>query len=150
MSDLHQSWYHSLRAPYSLAAHYDHPVAVLLIHFLPTYLPAIFFRFHLLTYLLYIALISVEETFAYSGYSVLPSSFILGGIARRTDAHLLSKGKGNFGPYGLMDWICGTAVGEDLLDDVESEAEEHALPEKAKKLLKTARTRRNGTRRVGE
>ena len=121
---------------------------MLLTRFLPAYLPAVLFRFHLLTYHLYIALISIEETFAYSGYSVLPSSFILSGIARRTDAHLLSKGKGNFGPYGLMDWICGTAVGQDVLDDVQAEVEEHALQGKAENVLSRARTRGKGSRRV--
>ena len=108
------------------------------------------FRFHLLTYHLYIALISIEETFAYSGYSVLPSSFILGGIARRTDAHLLSKGKGNFSAYGLMDWICGTTVGDDLLDDVETEVEEHGVPENARNVLKDAKARGRGSRKSKE
>lgn len=80
----------------------------------------------------------------------MPSSFILGGIARRTDAHLLSKGRGNFGPYGLMDWVCGTTVDEDLLDDVEAEVEEHALQVKAGNMLSRARTRGKGSRRPRE
>lgn len=120
----------------------------MLTRFLPAYLPAIIFRFHLLTYHLYIAIISIEETFAYSGYSVLPSSFILGGIARRTDAHLLSKGKGNFGPWGLVDWICGTTVGADLLDDVEAEVEEHGVQGRAQDAVRrvTAKGKRQGTK----
>ena len=80
----------------------------------------------------------------------MPGSFILGGIARRTDAHLLSEGNGNFSPYGLMDWICGTAVDEDLLDDVESDVEERALPEKAGKVYKRATTRGIRARRARE
>lgn len=49
-----------------------------------------------------------------------------------------------------MDWICGTTVGEDVLDDVESEVEEHALPEKAGNMLNRARTRGKGARRARE
>lgn len=70
------------------------------------------FRVHLLTYSLYLTLVSVEETFAYSGYTVMPTRFFLGGIARRVDLHLLSDAEGNFGPWGVMDWACGSAVNE--------------------------------------
>lgn len=85
-----------------------------------------FFRFHMLSYLLYLTVISIEETFAFSGYSVMPTSFFLGGIARRMDMHLLSGAEGNFGPWGILDWICGTTVGG---DEDEEELEE-ALSEK--------------------
>lgn len=125
LSNWHNKWYHDIAAPFPLAASYDHPLAFLLRSFLPTYLPALFFRFHLLTYILYLALISVEETFAYSGYSTVPTNFILGGIARRTDAHVTCGGEGNYGCWGMMDWIMGTSVGGDLGDDVELEAEKH-------------------------
>ncbi|BAE64102.1 unnamed protein product [Aspergillus oryzae RIB40] len=84
-------------------------------------MPAMFFRFHMLTYLLYLTVISIEETFAFSGYSVMPTSFFLGGIARRMDMHLLSGAEGNFGPWGILDWICGTTVGG---DEDEEELEE--------------------------
>ncbi|KAE8149292.1 hypothetical protein BDV25DRAFT_4267 [Aspergillus avenaceus] len=122
----HRKWYHALRTPFPLTAHYDHPIAYLLSNFLPTYGPAMLFRFHILTFLLYLTVISLEETFAYSGYSVMPTSFFLGGIARRTDMHLLSGAEGNFGPWGILDWICGTTVGnedEDELDEALSEKE---------------------------
>ncbi len=147
LTKYHEPWYHSLQAPYSLAAHYDHPLAVLLTRFLPTYLPAILFRFHLLTYYLYLALISIEETFAYSGYSVLPTNFILGGMARRADAHLLSAGKGNFSAYGIMDWICGTTVGPELLDDVEGEVEEHDVRGTPRTALDRANAKGRGVSR---
>ncbi|KAB8271351.1 hypothetical protein BDV30DRAFT_213601 [Aspergillus minisclerotigenes] len=126
VSKHHRKWYHSLRAPFPLTAHYDHPLAYLLSNFVPTYMPAMFFRFHMLTYLLYLTVISIEETFAFSGYSVMPTSFFLGGIARRMDMHLLSGAEGNFGPWGILDWICGTTVGG---DEDEEELEE-ALSEK--------------------
>ncbi len=120
----------------------------MLTRFLPAYLPAVVFRFHLLTYHLYIAIISIEETFAYSGYSVLPSSFVLGGIARRTDAHLLCKGKGNFGPWGLVDWLSGTTVGADVADDVEADVEEHGLQGRAQDAVRriTAKGKGQGRR----
>jgi hypothetical protein len=127
LSSYHKTWSHSpsLPAPYSLSAHYDHPLAYLIRSFLPTYLPALLFRFHLLSYLLYLILVSLEETFAYSGYSTVPTNFILGGIARRTDTHFLCKGEGNYAPFGIMDWAMGTSVGDDILEDVEREADKH-------------------------
>ncbi|OAX78060.1 hypothetical protein ACJ72_07637 [Emergomyces africanus] len=106
----HDEWYHSLRAPYPLTAHYDHPLAYVLFRFVPAFLPAATLRFHLLTYLIYLALISLEETFSHSGYSIMPTNFFIGGMARRADLHLLGKGCGNYGPWGIADWICGTTV----------------------------------------
>ena len=78
--------------------------------FAPSFAPAAIFRFHLLTYLLYLAIISLEETFGYAGYKPMPLSFFIGGIARRIDLHLASNGSGNYGPWGIMDWIFGSAV----------------------------------------
>lgn len=122
-SSLHARYQHSISLPYSLIASYDHPVAYLLRAFIPTFLPALAFRFHILTYLLYLAIVSLEETFTYSGYNVLPSGFILGGIARRKETHFLSEGKGNYGCYGILDWVMGTSIGQDFIDDVRDEAE---------------------------
>ena len=109
--------------PYSLIASYDHPLPYLIHAFIPTFLPALAFRFHILTYLLYLGIVSLEETFTYSGYNVLPSGFILGGIARRIETHFLSHGKGNYGCYGILDWVMGTSVGADVIDDLRDEAE---------------------------
>ncbi|KKK15104.1 hypothetical protein P175DRAFT_0473854 [Aspergillus ochraceoroseus IBT 24754] len=119
LAKYHQSWYHSLQAPFPLTAHYDHPLVYLLTNFFPTYAPAMLFRFHMLTYIVYLIIISIEETFAYSGYSVMPTSFFLGGIARRMDVHLLSGGEGNFGPWGILDWVSGTGVDDDEDDEEE-------------------------------
>jgi Fatty acid hydroxylase superfamily len=122
LSNLHERWYHTeISAPFPMSATYDHPAAYLIRNFLPTYLPAVLFRFHLLTYMVYTAFISLEETFAYSGYSTVPTNFILGGIARRTDNHVLCGGEGNFGPWGLVDWLIGTSVGGDVMHDVVAE-----------------------------
>lgn len=141
LAQAHQSWYHSLSAPFPLSASYDHPLAYLLHNFLPTYLPAFLFRFHLLTYLLFLTLVSLEETFAYSGYSTVPTNFILGGIARRTDEHLVCGGEGNFGRLGLVDWVMNTTIGGSLIEDVGDEAEKHDVEGRAK---------RAGRRGIGE
>jgi hypothetical protein len=119
------------------------------------------FRFHMLTYLLYLSIISIEETFAFSGYSVMPTSFFLGGIARRTDEHLLSGAEGNFGPWGILDWMCGTTVGNDedgmassVMDDAQNELsalnQDHDIDEKIRRAVEVS-TRRfrdgDGSRR---
>jgi hypothetical protein len=140
LSFLHDAWYHAeIPAPFPLSATYDHPAAYFVRCFLPAYLPAVIFRFHLLTYMVYLALISLEETFAYSGYSTVPTNFILGGIARRTDSHVLCGGEGNFGPWGLVDWLMGTSVGGDVMDDVVAEADKHDVPERVDGAMQKAK-----------
>ncbi|KAJ5578031.1 uncharacterized protein N7459_006995 [Penicillium hispanicum] len=145
----HQSWYHELKAPFPLTAHYDHPLAYLVGRFIPTYAPAMLFRFHMLTYLLYLATVSIEETFAYSGYTIMPTSFFLGGIARRIDTHLITDGEGNFGPWGVLDWICGTTVGDSTVeDDLLDEFEDHEVEDKVRKALEASKRKvREGTLR---
>ncbi|KAJ5180623.1 hypothetical protein N7492_003833 [Penicillium capsulatum] len=149
LESYHMSWYHALRAPFPLTAHYDHPLTYLVGRFIPTYLPAMLFRFHMLTFLLYLAVISVEETFVYSGYTIMPTNFFMSGIARRTDEHLLTNGEGNFGPWGVMDWICGTTIGESTVeDDLVSELEEHEIDDKVRKALEASKQKvREGTLR---
>ena len=138
LTKTHANWQHAVPAPFSLVAHYDHPLAYLMHVFMPTYLPAVFFRFHLLTYLLYLAIVSLEETFAYSGYNMLPSAFVLGGIARRQEKHIMGGGYGNYGCFGLVDFTVGTSIGEDLIDDVIDEAEEKQVVKKTKRKVKGA------------
>ncbi len=145
---LHSSWQHSLPAPFSLVAHYDHPLTYLIHTFLPMYLPAILFRFHLLTYHLYLILISVEETFAFSGYNVLPSAFVLGGIARRQEQHLMGGGHGNYGCFGLMDFCMGTSLGTDLADDVMDEAEDKQVARRSKGKMRRAGNRVRSPRKM--
>lgn len=132
LARIHTSWQHSIVFPFSFVAHYDHPLTYLLHIFLPTYLPAVFLRMHLLTYHLYLVIVSLEELFAYSGYNVLPTAFILGGIARRQERHLMSDGDGNFGCFGLMDFIMGTSLGADLMEDVVDEAGQKDVGKKLK------------------
>ena len=102
------------------------------------------FRFHMLTYLIYLVIISVEETFAYSGYTVMPTNFFLVGIARRMDMHLLTYGEGNFGPWGIMDWIFKTTVGDaELIDDATDDAEEREREARAKRAYEAAQKKSN-------
>jgi hypothetical protein len=84
-----------------------------------------------LTYLLLVALSSLEETFVYSGYNVLPSTIMIRGMARRTDAHMLSEGDGNYGSIGVLDWCHGTALGKDVMEDLKAEMEKHDVEQKA-------------------
>lgn len=144
LSRTHQEWYHSISTPFPMSASYDHPLAYLTRSFLPTYLPALLFRFHLLTYILYLSFISLEETFAYSGYSTVPTNFILGGIARRTDTHVLCGGDGNFGPWGLIDWVMSSSVGADVLDDVLAEGDRKDVGGKVERVKDRAKKRVNG------
>ncbi|KAL9109373.1 MAG: hypothetical protein Q9227_006003 [Pyrenula ochraceoflavens] len=149
LSSLHRTWHHALSVPYPLTATYDHPLPHLLQTFLPTFLPALLLRMHLLTYLLYTALLSLEQTFAYSGYSTVPTNFILGGIARRTDMHVVCNGEGNFGPWGLCDWVCGTSVGGDVGEDVVEEVRKHDLEGKVERGVQRGRKKAAGAMNGG-
>lgn len=127
LTQMHKTWAHSLQFPFALAAAYDHPLCYILAHWLPVYLPAIYLRMHVLSWLLFNLVISAESTFIYSGYyAVLPSAIILPGMARRVDAHYRTGGKGNYGHLGLMDWLCSTqspTAEPDFGDDMQDEAE---------------------------
>lgn len=137
LKNWHLQWQHSIRLPFSLVATYDHPVNYLLSQWLPTFIPAYLFRFHVLTWHFFVALCSLEELFVYSGYVVLPSSIVLVGMARRTDEHfdVVYDGKpaGNFGRFGILDFVCGTTCREDddAVDDIQEEAEKHHVRERA-------------------
>lgn len=135
----HEGWYHSLPVPFPMSATYDHPIAYLLRSSIPTFGPALLCRFHLLTYIIFLSLVSLEETFTHSGYSTVPTNFLLGGIARRADMHLISGGEGNFGPWGIIDWLCGTTVGPDVIDDMMAEAEKHDMEGKLDVAVEKAR-----------
>jgi hypothetical protein len=50
---------------------------------------------------------------------------MLGGIARRQDLHSQGRGKGNFAPWGLLDWVHGTSIGPDVINDAKNEADKH-------------------------
>ncbi|KAL8388006.1 hypothetical protein RB595_009517 [Gaeumannomyces hyphopodioides] len=127
----HAGWgAHSRRAaPYALLLAADHPASFLLHRFAPLYAPALLLRPHLLTFLLFAALVTAEETLAMSGYSVVPG-IVMGGIARRTALHFCGRGRGNYGAWGVLDWACGTSLGRDVMDDVRDEAEKHRVKER--------------------
>lgn len=69
----------------------------------------------------------------------MPTNFFLGGIARRIDTHLLSSGEGNFGPWGVLDWICGTTVGDTVEDDIREEFEESDMDEKMYRMMEKSK-----------
>jgi hypothetical protein len=123
----HRQWQHSVPVPFSLVAAYDHPVAYLLHHWVPLYLPAFLFRTHLLPFLVILMVTSVEELMTYSGYSVLPSTILVKGMARRVDLHFVSGGKGNFAAFGAVDWICGTSMGKPIVEDLQKEWDKHDM-----------------------
>ncbi|RDW89078.1 hypothetical protein BP6252_01110 [Coleophoma cylindrospora] len=137
-SKQHQKYFHSITAPYSFAAHYDHPLPYILWRFIPVYLPSVIFRPHLLTYFLLLALTTLEETFSLSGYTTVPG-IMLGGIARRQDLHSAGKGRGNFAPWGLLDWMHGTSIGTDVVEDMQDEAEKHRIQERGSEALEHAK-----------
>jgi len=120
-------------APFSLLLMADHPLPFLIHRFVPLYLPALALHrhLHLLTYFLFVGLATVEETLATSGYTVVPG-IIMGGIARRTALHY-ARPQGNFGAWGVLDWIHGTSLGGDVMSDVRDEAEKHHLKERGER-----------------
>lgn len=126
---------HARKAPpFSLLLFADHPAVSLLLRFIPIYVPALVLRPHLLTYLAFVALVTLEEMFTHSGYAIVPG-IVLGGMTRRTGTHYCNDGRGNFGTWGLLDWAHGTSVGgQDLVDDVKKEAEKHNLPAKSQRV----------------
>lgn len=128
---LHANYAHAHRgAPYALMLYADHPLPLVLHRLLPIYLPSLLIRPHLLTYFLFTVFTTMEEMMSMSGYSVVPG-IIMGGIARRTAAHYASGGRGNYGAWGLLDWINGTSVGKDVMADIQDEAEKHHVKERS-------------------
>jgi hypothetical protein len=76
----------------------------------------------------------LEETLTSSGYSTIPG-IILGGIARRQDLHSESSGGGNYAPWGILDWIHGTSIGQGFEEDIADEAEKHQVKQRGKKAV---------------
>ncbi|KAK4247290.1 hypothetical protein C7999DRAFT_14640 [Corynascus novoguineensis] len=135
LAALHSTYAHARPAPpYSLLLKADHPFPYLLHRLAPLYLPALALHpdgLHLLTYLLFVALVTLEETLALSGYAVLPG-IVVGGMARRTAAHYATD-KGNFGSWGVLDWAYGASVGGDVMGDLRDEAEKHRVRERGER-----------------
>ncbi|KAI9713800.1 MAG: hypothetical protein M1820_000530 [Bogoriella megaspora] len=59
-------------------------------------------------------------------------------MARRVDGHMMSKGQGNFAPWGLLDWVSGTSLERDVMDDLQSEMEKHDVEGKSIHALDSA------------
>ncbi|KAG2170000.1 hypothetical protein JADG_009739 [Aureobasidium aubasidani] len=139
----HADWAHSLKHPFSLTATYDHPICHLLTDWAPLYLTTLFFRFHVLTWYILTAIVSLEQFFIYSGYSVLPSQILLAGMAQRTDSHYATGGKGNYGHWGVLDWIFGTGCpgDADVMDDVQEEADKRGVRQRASNMMENAEDR---------
>ena len=117
----HQRWrtlsrLHSTRhrlsksSMFSLRAQYAHPIDYILLQVLPIYLPAYLRRVHLLTLFLALAIWSLESALIYSGYDIFWG--LLGGTVRRIGRHHSPGGeKMDFGVWGIIDWVAGTAGG---------------------------------------
>ncbi|KAK3687952.1 hypothetical protein B0T22DRAFT_141414 [Podospora appendiculata] len=133
----HTDYAHSHHTPpFSLLLMADHPLPFLLHRFLPLYLPALALHdnLHILTFLLYVGLATVEETLAMSGYTIVPG-IIMGGITRRSAVHY-AKPVGNFGCWGVLDWVHGTSLGgKDVMADIQDEAEKHNVKGRSAKRL---------------
>jgi hypothetical protein len=87
-------------------------------------------RIHILPFLFALSIVSIEELMTYSGYSIMPSGILLPGMARRNDNHFLCKGDGNFATVGVIDWVSGTAIGGDVVDDMKAEWMKHGGEQK--------------------
>lgn len=124
-------------APYSLLLAADHPLPFLLLRFAPLYLPALAVRPHLLVYFLFVGLVTFEDTMTMSGYTIVPG-LLMGGITRRNAAHYgaghCGSDSGNYGAWGVLDWVGGTGMGgRDVEDDVRDEAAKHRVRERGEK-----------------
>ncbi|RYP51236.1 hypothetical protein DL768_003395 [Monosporascus sp. mg162] len=124
LGNMHARYAHARRgaAPHALMLYADHPLTLLLHRLIPAYLPALLVRPHLLTYFVFTVLTTVEEMLSMSGYSIVPG-IVMGSIARRTATHYASGGKGNYGAWGILDWIHGTSVGKDVVESIRDEAD---------------------------
>ncbi|KAK3379079.1 sterol desaturase family [Lasiosphaeria ovina] len=129
IATMHDRCAHAHATPFSLLLMADHPLPFLLHRFVPLYVPALVVSLgglHILTYLLFVGLCTAEETLAMSGYTAVPG-IIIGGIARRNALHYARPGAGNFGCWGVLDWVHGTSLGKDVMADLHDEAEKHNL-----------------------
>ena len=78
-------------------------------------------------------------------------NFLIGGIARRTDTHLLSDGEGNFGTLGVVDWVMGTSLGGSVMEDAEDEVKSKDVQEKyGKRAKKRIEAAKKGAKDIGE
>lgn len=69
---------------------------------------------------------------------------MLKGMARRTDAHMMSQGEGNFGPLGVLDWVHGTTLGADVVDDLRAEMDKHDVQDRTTHAIDEVGDKANG------
>ena len=62
---------------------------------------------------------------------------------------MMSVGKGNYAPIGVLDWCYGTASGADVMDDVRDEMEKRDMQERTGKAMDDMGTRLKGRARRG-
>lgn len=62
---------------------------------------------------------------------------------------MMSVGKGNYAPIGVLDWCYGTTSGADFMDDVGDEMEKRDVQERTGKAMDDMGTRLKGRARRG-
>lgn len=72
---------------------------------------------------------------------------LLGGVARRTELHVISDGDGNYGAWGILDWLGGSTVGETVEEDIREELDQHDVDEKIRKMVEDSRQKISGATR---
>lgn len=70
-------------------------------------------------------------------------------MARGTDVHMMSVGKGNYAPIGVLDWCHGTTLDANIMDDVRNKMEKHDVQEKAGKAMDDMGTRQKRESKEG-
>ena len=67
----------------------------------------------------------------------MPSQILLAGMAKRTDSHYATGGKGNYGNWGVLDWVCGTGCpgDADVVDDVQDEVDRRDVKQRASNMI---------------
>lgn len=81
----------------------------------------------MITYMAFVALVSLEESVSHCGYASVPVGILLGRVARRTDLHVISGGEGNYSLWGVLDWLGGSTIEvstEDAPEESEVDVEE--------------------------
>ncbi len=109
----------------------DHPLPFLLHRFVPRYLPRRAApsppaSAHVLPLR---RPLHAGGDLALSGYTAVVPGILMGGITRRTAIHYATPA-GNYGAWGMLDWIHGTSLGKDVMADVCDEAEKHQVKER--------------------
>ncbi|KAL6868714.1 hypothetical protein ACO1O0_000030 [Amphichorda felina] len=130
LTRLHTTYAHGSPTTTPLQLYADHPLPMLVLQLLPVLLPAAVLRPHMITYLFFLGLCAVETTLVTSGYSIVPG-VVIGGNARRNAAHYASRGRANFGAWGILDWAHSTSKGGDVVKDIRDEAEKHRVKERS-------------------